>query len=78
MKAIADTLQAYYLIRGVVDKKRFQLEDIHLIAPSMKLKLSPVPEMDEVEDEKVLFHCLCPPNKNVHCHGEYCHSVDPH
>jgi len=54
MKAIADTLQAYYLIRGVVDKKRFLLEDIHLIAPSMKLKLSPVPEMDVIEDEKVL------------------------
>jgi hypothetical protein len=51
MKAIADTLCAYYLIRGVVDKKRFKLEDIHLIAPSMKLKLSPVEGM---EDEKVL------------------------
>ena len=51
MKAIADTLCAYYLIRGVVDKKRFELEDIHLIAPSMKLKLSPVEGM---EDEKVL------------------------
>jgi preprotein translocase subunit SecA len=51
MKAIADTLCAYYLIRGVVDKQRFTLEDIHLIAPSMKLKLSPVEGM---EDEKVL------------------------
>jgi hypothetical protein len=53
MKAIADTLQAYYLIRGVFDKKRFSLEDIHLIAPSMKLKLSPVEGMEE-EDVKVL------------------------
>lgn len=53
MKAIADTLQAYYLIRGVFDKKRFELEDIHLIAPSMKLKLSPVEGM-EIEDPKVL------------------------
>ena len=53
MKAIADTLQAYYLIRGVFDKKRFALEDIHLIAPSMKLKLSPVEGMEE-EDVKVL------------------------
>ena len=53
MKAIADTLQAYYLIRGVFDKKRFDLEDIHLIAPSMKLKLSPVEGM-EIEDTKVL------------------------
>lgn len=53
MKAIADTLQAYYLIRGVFDKKRFNLEDIHLIAPSMKLKLSPVEGM-EIEDTKVL------------------------
>ena len=53
MKAIADTLQAYYLIRGVFDKKRFDLDDIHLIAPSMKLKLSPVEGM-EIEDPKVL------------------------
>jgi hypothetical protein len=53
MKAIADTLQAYYLIRGVFDKKRFGLDDIHLIAPSMKLKLSPVEGM-EIEDPKVL------------------------
>ena len=53
MKAIADTLQAYYLIRGVFDKKRFELDDIHLIAPSMKLKLSPVEGM-EIEDPKVL------------------------
>ena len=53
MKAIADTLCAYYLIRGVVDKQRFTLEDIHLIAPSMKLKLAPVEGMDE-EDLKVL------------------------
>jgi len=53
MKAIADTLQAYYLIRGVFDKKRFELDDIHLIAPSMKLKLSPVEGM-EIEDTKVL------------------------
>jgi len=52
MKAIADTLAGYYLIRGVVDKKRFNLEDIHLIAPSMKLKLSPVEGMDE--DKNVL------------------------
>uniref|UniRef100_A0A6C0H115 Mitochondrial resolvase Ydc2 catalytic domain-containing protein n=1 Tax=viral metagenome TaxID=1070528 RepID=A0A6C0H115_9ZZZZ len=47
MKAIADTLCDYYLIRGVIDKKRFKLEDIHLIAPSMKLKLSPVEGMEE-------------------------------
>jgi len=53
MKAIADTLQAYYLIRGVFDKKKFNLEDIHLIAPSMKLKLAPIPEM-ELEKENVL------------------------
>ena len=53
MKAIADTLCAYYLIRGVVDRKRFTLEDIHLIAPSMKLKLAPVEGMDD-EDLKVL------------------------
>jgi len=54
MKAIADTLQDYYLIRGVFDKKRFQFEDIHLIAPSMKLKLAPIPEMklDEKKDEE--------------------------
>jgi hypothetical protein len=53
MKAIADTLQDYYLIRGVFDKKRFKFEDIHLIAPSMKLKLAPIPEMklDEKKDE---------------------------
>ena len=52
MKAIADTLQDYYLIRGVFDKKRFKFEDIHLIAPSMKLKLAPIPEMklDEIKD----------------------------
>jgi hypothetical protein len=52
MKAIADTLQAYYLIRGVFDKKKFSLEDIHLIAPSMKLKLAPIPSMDK-EDLKI-------------------------
>jgi hypothetical protein len=53
MKAIADTLQDYYLIRGVFDLKRFKFEDIHLIAPSMKLKLAPIPEMklDEKKDE---------------------------
>ena len=53
MKAIADTLAGYYLIRGVVDKKRFHLDDIHLIAPSMKLKLSPVEGMTE-EDKNIL------------------------
>jgi hypothetical protein len=51
MKAIADTLQDYYLIRGVFDLKRFQFEDIHLIAPSMKLKLAPIPEM-KLDEEK--------------------------
>ena len=51
MKAIADTLQDYYLIRGVFDKKRFKFEDIHLIAPSMKLKLAPIPEM-KLDEEK--------------------------
>ena len=53
MKAIADTLQDYYLIRGVFDKKRFKFEDIHLIAPSMKLKLAPIPEMKLDEEVKV-------------------------
>jgi hypothetical protein len=55
MKAIADTLYAYYLIRCAIDKKLFSFEDIHLIAPNQKLKLSPIPEMDgnEVTKEEV-------------------------
>lgn len=55
MKAIADTLYAYYLIRCSVDKKLFGFEDIHLIAPNQKLKLSPIPEMagEEVPKEEV-------------------------
>jgi len=64
MKAIADTLQAYYLIRGVFDKKRFNFEDIHLIAPSMKLKLSPVEGMED-EDLKVLKLDLGDKKKNI-------------
>jgi hypothetical protein len=55
MKAIADTLYAYYLIRCAVDKKLFAFEDIHLIAPNQKLKLSPIPEMagEEAPKEEV-------------------------
>ena len=55
MKAIADTLYAYYLIRCAVDKKLFSFEDIHLIAPNQKLKLSPIPEMagEEIPKEEV-------------------------
>jgi len=55
MKAIADTLYAYYLIRCSVDKKLFGFEDIHLIAPNQKLKLSPIPEMtgEELPVEEV-------------------------
>jgi hypothetical protein len=41
------------LISKFFDLKRFKFEDIHLIAPSMKLKLAPIPEMklDEKKDE---------------------------
>jgi len=67
MKAIADTLHAYYLIRCAIDKKKFGFEDIHLIAPNQKLKLSPIPDLpvkvgipvkvgnpiEEVKDEPV-------------------------
>ena len=52
MKAIADTLYAYYLIRCSVDKKLFDFEDIHLIAPNQKLKLSPIPEMEGKDEPK--------------------------
>ena len=52
MKAIADTLYAYYLIRCSVDKKLFDFEDIHLIAPNQKLKLSPIPEMEGTNEPK--------------------------
>jgi cellobiose-specific phosphotransferase system component IIB len=56
MKAIADTLFGYYLIRGVFDKKNFDLDDIHLIAPSQKLKLEAVKEIEKekgvIVDEK--------------------------
>ena len=52
MKAIADTLYAYYLIRCAVDKKLFDFEDIHLIAPNQKLKLSPIPEMEGKDEPK--------------------------
>jgi hypothetical protein len=52
MKAIADTLYAYYLIRCSVDKKLFGFEDIHLIAPNQKLKLSPIPEMEGKDEPK--------------------------
>jgi len=64
MKAIADTLHAYYLIRCAIDKKKFGFEDIHLIAPNQKLKLSPIPvtvgipvkvsnQIEEVKDDPI-------------------------
>lgn len=49
MKAIADSLYSYYLIRGVIDKKNNPINKVNYISPSNKLKIEN--QEDDINEE---------------------------